>query len=369
MSFFVGAISGTSIDGLDVALIEVAEERVRLIQGKTFQFPNSLATRLGRLANPNPNEIQALGRAHAALGTFIGRTIGLFLDETGIRSNDVTAVGSHGQTVRHFPSGVEAFSLQIGDASRIAEVTGIDTVADFRSRDIAAGGEGAPLVPDFHRRLFHSTASDRVVLNIGGIANVTTLPAREPDICAGFDTGPGNGLIDAYMQKKFSQRYDRNGSIASSGQIHPALLAQLMSDEWLQHQPPKSTGKEHFNYEYVQNAIRAAVVQLDDADVLATLTELTVLSIRDAIAKWCFRSGELVVCGGGRLNAYLMQRLAKSCPSFHVMPCESLDVDGDSVEAAAFAYLAYLHVNGKTGNVPQVTGAKGARVLGCLYPA
>ncbi len=369
MTLYVGAISGTSIDGLDLALVEVSEEQLRIVRGETYQFPRSLATRLRLLSNPSPNEIQVLGHTHAALGTFIGQSITEFLDQTGIQAKEISAIGSHGQTIRHSPTGDEAFSLQIGDASRIAEVTGLDTVGDFRSRDIAAGGEGAPLVPEFHRRLFHSATTDRVVLNIGGIANVTTLLAGESEDCLGFDTGPGNALIDAYMQKELSQDFDHDGSIASSGTIDSSLLAQLLSDEWLQRHPPKSTGKEHFSYEYLQQALRAVPVQLDKADVVATLTEFSVMSIRDAIAKWCCPSGELVACGGGRLNVYLMQRLTTICPNFHVMPCEALRVDGDAVEAAAFAYLAYLHVNGKAGNVPQVTGARGARILGCLYPA
>lgn len=369
MSLFVGAISGTSIDGLDLALIEVAEDRLRIVQGKTFPFPASLAARLKELASSQTVEVQAFGHAHAALGTFIGSMIGSFLGQIDIQAKDVCAIGTHGQTVRHVPTGDEAFSLQIGDASRIAEITGIDTVADFRSRDIAAGGEGAPLVPEFHRRLFHSPTSDRVVLNIGGIANVTTLPARDSQRCSGFDTGPGNALIDAYVQRELGQEFDRDGNIASTGKIDSVLLANLMSNEWLRRRPPKSTGKEHFNYEYVQRALRATPTKLNDADVVATLTELTVSTIREALAKWCFSSGELIVCGGGRHNNHLMQRLAANCPSFGVKACESLKVDGDAVEAAAFAYLAYLQVNRKTGNVPKVTGAQGDRVLGCLYPA
>lgn len=369
MCLFVGAISGTSIDGLDLALIEVAEDRLRIVHGKTVPFPASLAARLGELARSQSVEVHALGHAHAALGTFIGSMVRSFLDHIGIQTEDVCAIGSHGQTVRHIPNGDEAFSLQIGDASRIAEITGIDTVGDFRSRDIAARGEGAPLVPEFHRRLFHSTASDRVVLNIGGIANVTTLPASDSESCTGFDTGPGNALIDAYVQKKLDQKFDRDGRIATTGKVDSILLEHLRSDEWFRRPPPKSTGKEHFSYEYVLQALSDASTELQEPDVVATLAELTVSTIRDAIANWCLPSGELIVCGGGRHNVHLMKRLAANCPSFGVKACESLQVDGDAVEAAAFAYLAYLHVNRKSGNVPKVTGARGDRILGCLYPA
>lgn len=369
MPLFVGAISGTSIDGLDLALVEIDEEQIQLLQAETADFPASLRNRLDRLANSDNTDLQVLGHTHAALGAYIGKAIKTFLERSPINSKEVRAIGSHGQTIHHYPSGGEAFSLQIGDASRIAEITRLDTIADFRSRDIAAGGVGAPLVPIFHQRLFHDNHRDRIVLNIGGIANITNLPANHAPEHVGFDTGPGNCLIDAYVKEKFNQDCDLGGRIAATGTTDLKLLDQLMSDEWLTRRPPKSTGREHFNYEYVRHAIRKTGVQLDNADIVATLTEFTALTIRDAITEWCHLSGDLIVCGGGRLNAHLMRRIAQNCPDYEVLPCESLKVDGDAVEAAAFAYLAYLHVNNCAGNVPEVTGAQGGRVLGCLYPA
>lgn len=368
MSLFVGTISGTSIDGLDLALVEIESDQIQLINAEIVDFPDQLKRRLKELAVQQGDVID-IGRTSAALGSFTGQAINNFLKNSGVRPQDVRAIGSHGQTIHHFPRTAEAFSMQIGDGARIAEVCGIDTIVDFRSRDIAANGEGAPLVPLFHRRLFQSAKSDRVVLNIGGIANVTYLPLNTSDSQKGFDTGPGNALIDTYILKKLNQHYDKDGAIAATGQVDAELLDRLCSDPWLNRPPPKSTGKEHFNLEYLTRAIQESTPSLSTPDVVATLTEFTATTISDAVLRWCCASGELIVCGGGRLNSQVIKRLACHLTNFKVMTSDSLGVDGDFVEAATFAYLAHLFVERQPGNNPSATGASGERVLGCLYPA
>ncbi|MCY3885004.1 MAG: anhydro-N-acetylmuramic acid kinase [Gammaproteobacteria bacterium] len=368
MPLFVGAISGTSIDGLDLALVEIDGVHLELVNSSTVEFPLPLKERLIRLASTRGNIVD-VGRTSSALGSFTGNAIVQFLQESGTEPGSVRAIGSHGQTVHHFPNTDEAFSMQIGEAARIAETTGIDTIADFRSRDIAAGGQGAPLVPLFHARLFQSTKFDRVVLNIGGIANVTYLPKNASAVHKGFDTGPGNALIDAFVLKSLNQQYDENGAIAASGDVNAHVLEQLLADQWLQRPPPKSTGKEHFNLEYVRQALRKSNQSPSNTDIVATLSEFTARTITDAILKWCCKSGEVIVCGGGRLNSYVMRSLQKNLSNCTVHSSDSLGVDGDFVEATTFAYLAHLFINRIAGNDPRVTGAEGERLLGCLYPA
>lgn len=368
MSLFVGAISGTSIDGLDLALVEIEDDQFQLARAEIVEFPTSLKNRLKELAASHGNAID-IGRTGSALGSFTGTSIIKFLRDSNVDPSEVRAIGSHGQTIHHFPRTDEAFSLQIGDGARIAEITGIDTVVDFRSRDIAAKGEGAPLVPLFHTRLFQSTEFDRVVLNIGGIANVSFLPKGTDAPQRGFDTGPGNALIDAYVQKVLDKRFDEDGAIAATGVVDSNLFDRLNADPWLNRPPPKSTGKEHFNYEYLTRAIQTSTPSPNTFDVVATLTEFTSRTICDAILRWCCNSGELVVCGGGRLNTQVMERLNNHLSNFKVMTSDSLGVNGDFVEAATFAYLAHLFVKRQPGNSPNATGATGERVLGCLYPA
>lgn len=368
MPLFVGAISGTSIDGLDLALVEIDDDQSQLVNAETVAFPMQLKSRLTELAAAQ-GDVVDIGRTSSALGSFIGKAINQFLKNSNVSPRNIRAIGSHGQTIHHFPRTAEAFSMQIGDGARIAEISGIDTVVDFRSRDIAASGEGAPLVPLFHQRLFQSNKSDRVVLNIGGIANVTYLPRGASIGQRGFDTGPGNALIDAYVLKVLNCRYDDDGAIAASGVVVAELFDRLYSDPWLRRFPPKSTGKEHFNFEYVAKAIQSLGLEPNPSDVVATLTEFTARTIADAILQWCCNSGELIVCGGGRLNSHVMQRLGDYLSIFNVFTSDSLGIDGDFVEAATFAYMAHLFVNRLPGNDPHATGASGARVLGCLYPA
>lgn len=369
MGYFVGTISGTSIDGLDLALVEITTDSITVKHAITVPYPNALRSSLLDLTTKPLNDIVELGRSNAVLGNFIGEQITQFISTSGYSRSDIEAIGSHGQTIYHSPDSKFSFSFQIGDASRVATITGINTIADFRAADIAAGGQGAPLVPILHSRIFHATHTDRIVVNVGGIANVTFLPIEKSDTVIGFDTGPGNALLDAWMQSNFDRSYDHHGALANTGSINEKLLEQLLTDPYLLVAPPKSTGKEHFNLNYVREHVEASGIEMSPIDVLATLVEFTAVSLSRAICNWCCESGEVIVCGGGRLNKYLMDRLKAQLPNHVVCDSDTMGVNGDAVEAAAFAYLAYLFVNEEIGNIPSVTGAHRGRVLGCLYPA
>ena len=356
--FCLGAISGTSVDGLDLALLDAGAAPPRIVDAVTAPLPAQLAAELRALAAPGRNEVERMARADAALGEFIGEAARTFAGQ-----RPIAAIGSHGQTIRHGPRSNPSYTVQIGDPNRIAEVSGIDVVADFRRRDMAAGGEGAPLVPLFHAALFGTAAAPRAILNIGGIANVTLLGS--PTL-VGFDTGPGNALLDAWAQAQRNVPFDRDGAWASAGEALPALLAKLRADPYLSAPPPKSTGKEVYNLGYVQARLGG---DEDAADVQATLAEFTAASVADAIARWGGATREVIVCGGGRLNGNLMTRLARCLAPRPVQAAEAVGVDGDALEAAAFAWLAHRFLLRLAGNAPTVTGAKGPRVLGALYPA
>ena len=367
---YVGVMTGTSMDGLDVAVLEAGTAPPTIVAASTVPLPGELARSLERLAVPGDDEIDRLGVVDAALGDFIGQSVLDCLIGWDIAADEVRAIGSHGQTVRHRPAADRPFTLQIGDPTRIAEITGIDTVADFRRRDMAAGGQGAPLVPLFHEALFRKPARNRVVVNIGGIANVTMLPAGTSAV-SGFDTGPGNALLDAWSRHCRGEPYDRDGAWAASGQVVPPLLTVLQRDPFVRASPPKSTGKETYHLDYVQRAERAkrSGDAINAADVQATLAEFTAWSVGLAVRRWGPRSGDIVVCGGGRRNADLMSRLRRHLGDFEMATSDDLGVDGDALEAAAFAWFAHRTLVGKPSNAPAVTGARGNRILGAIHPA
>lgn len=367
---YVGAMTGTSMDGLDVAVLETGSPTPAIIAASTVPLPSRLAEALVALCVPGDDEIDRLGAVDAALGEFIGQSVLDCLASWGIAVTDVRAIGSHGQTVRHRPTAKQPFTLQIGDPNRIAEVTGIDTVADFRRRDMAAGGQGAPLVPLFHEALFRHHARHRVVLNIGGIANATMLPADTTRV-TGFDTGPGNALLDAWTRHRRGEPYDRDGASAAEGRVIEPLLAVLRRDSFVLAPPPKSTGKETYHLGHVQRACQDATQahgRMDTADVQATLAEFTAWSVAFALRHWGPGSGDVVVCGGGRHNADLMVRLGRYLGHFRLVTSDDLGVDGDALEAAAFAWFAYRTLAGKASSAPDVTGARGARILGAIHP-
>ncbi|MYE11130.1 MAG: anhydro-N-acetylmuramic acid kinase [Gammaproteobacteria bacterium] len=362
-TLYAGAISGTSVDGLDLALLDTSGATPRIVDARVEALPETLAQELRALAAGADDHLDRVARVDAELGEFIGHAVRRF---AGGRS--VIAVGSHGQTIRHDPRGRPAYTVQIGDPSRIAECSGIDTVADFRRRDIAAGGEGAPLVPPFHAALLGVADTRRAVLNIGGIANVTFLgdPALGHGPVTGFDTGPGNALLDAWIREHRGEPFDRDGAWSAGARAIPELLGRLEEDAFLAEQPPKSTGKEHYNLAFILRHLEGSEAA---ARVQATLAEFTAASVAGAISSWGPATAEVVVCGGGRWNADLMRRLDRRLSPRSVTTTDALGVDGDAVEAAAFAWLAYRFVERLPGNAPAVTGAAGPRVLGALYPA
>jgi anhydro-N-acetylmuramic acid kinase len=367
---YLGAISGTSVDGLDLALVEFTD-KIRIIQAATVAMPDDLRQSLLELGQSSAVDLDRFGRTDAALGEFIAHALLQFLSDTGYAPASISAIGSHGQTVRHRPVAEHPFTLQIGDPNRIAEITAITTVADFRRRDVAAGGQGAPLVPTFHEALFRHPSENRAVLNLGGIGNFTLLPADPGMPIVGFDTGPANALLDDWVLHKRQQRYDSGGDWAASGAVDEALLARLMTDPYLSTPPPKSTGREHFNLnwlsrhleQHLENRVSAPT---SDADIQATLCAFTAASAAKALADWGPGTQRVLVCGGGRHNRTLLAGLAARIPC----PIETTDdhgIDGDSLEAAAFAWLAHQTLNGLPGSAPSVTGASGARVLGAIY--
>lgn len=355
---FIGAISGTSVDGLDLAMIDVEPRVPRIVDATTEPIPDPLADSLRSLVLPASDDLNRMARADAELGELIGRSARAFAG-----SRQVRAIGSHGQTIRHEPRKTPAWTVQIGDPHRIAELSGLDTVADFRRRDLAAGGEGAPLVPPFHEALFKPSRGARVVVNIGGISNMTILA---PELTIGFDTGPGNALLDAWIREHRGLAFDRGGAWSASGTVISRLLTDLEQDGFVRAPPPKSTGKDLYNLDYLRLRLQGSE---DPADVQATLAEFTASSISRAVETWAPSNADVVVCGGGRLNDDLMDRLGRHLIKRDVMQTETLGFDGDAIEAAAFAWLAHRFLEGLPGNSPAVTGAAGPRVLGALYPA
>lgn len=369
-ALFVGLMSGTSVDGIDAALVSIpdlAPYRPRLLHARCEPMPADLRERLLAICLPGDNEIDRLGPLDVELGSRFAVAALNLLQEAGIEASSIRAIGSHGQTIRHRPSGAQPFTLQIADANVIAERTGITTVADFRRRDLAAGGQGAPLVPAFHDAVFRQPGRERLVVNIGGMANVTWLPASPSMPVSGFDTGPGNVLMDAWHERHRGLRFDRDGAWAASGRICSDLLARLMSDPYFAEPPPKSTGRERFSINWLDEHL-AAGPDLAPTDVQATLAEVTARSISDAIRTRA-PDADVFLCGGGAHNAFLRARIAAALPDCRVGTTNALGIDPDWVEAMAFAWLAYRTLNGLPGNLPAVTGAGHPVVLGAIHPA
>jgi anhydro-N-acetylmuramic acid kinase len=360
---YVGLMSGTSLDGVDAVLAEIdSTGHPRLLRSHYLPYADSLREQLLALHTSQPNEIHLAACAGNDLARLYARAIDELL--IGMTHASVRAIGCHGQTLRHRPA--DGYTLQIGNAALLAELTGIAVVADFRSRDIAAGGQGAPLVPAFHVQMRHPDIH-RVIANIGGIANISDLPAQ--GTVRGWDTGPGNMLLDAWIKRHKNDRYDRNGAWAASGAIHPGLLGQLIDHPYLKQQPPKSAGREQFNLEWLDEILSSVNQPITPADVQATLLEFTAISLCNAVKHECNGTQELYVCGGGAHNGFLMRRISASLSGVRVESTTALGIDPDWMEALAFAWLARQSVHHAPGNLPSVTGARGERILGAIYPA
>ncbi|WP_415890143.1 anhydro-N-acetylmuramic acid kinase [Neptuniibacter sp. SY11_33] len=363
---FIGLMSGTSLDGIDAVVVRFTP-KFEMVATHAEEIPATLKNDILTLTQPGDHEIDLMGKVDRSLGELFAITVNNLLSKNGLSAEQVSAIGSHGQTIRHRPE--FGFTLQIGDANQIAELTGITTVADFRRRDMAANGQGAPLVPAFHHAMLHSHDSNRILLNIGGMANLTFLPKSEEQNILGFDTGPGNVLLDAWIKHSRDLPFDQNGEWALSGSVNKDLLEQLSSIEYFSEPPPKSTGREQFNLAWLQQTL-ATLPNIKAEDVQRTLLELTATSSTNAIkAHIPSQVFELYICGGGSFNQALTQRISDLLPNIHVSNSDDIGIDADWMEAAAFAWLAMRCLEGKVGNNPNVTGAKGNRILGAIYQA
>ncbi|KAB0486084.1 anhydro-N-acetylmuramic acid kinase [Pseudomonas reinekei] len=363
MALYIGVMSGTSLDGLDIALIEQTPA-IRLIATHYIPMPDSLRTELLGLCASGPDEIARSAIAQQNWVKLAAQGINTLLGQQNLTPVDIRAIGSHGQTIRHEPT--RGFTVQIGNPALLTELTGISVVSDFRSRDVAAGGQGAPLVPAFHEALFEERAGNRAVLNIGGFSNLSLIEPGKP--VAGFDCGPGNVLMDAWIHQQSGDSYDRDGQWAASGKVQPVLLKALLSDPFFVTQGPKSTGREVFNLPWLMRHL-ALLPTYAAEDVQATLLELTALTIIESLQGAQNDTREVLVCGGGAHNAALMDRLASLLPKAKVSSTSVYGVDPDWVEAMAFAWLAHCCLEGIAANRPSVTGAHGLRILGAIYPA
>lgn len=360
--YYVGLMSGTSLDGVDAILADFSSRAPRLL-GKHFQpFPDELRNELLTLNQVTPDELHRCMLAGNRLADAYAEATRTLLAQIKFPATSVRAIGCHGQTLRHRPEC--GYTVQIGNAARLAELSGISVISDFRSRDIAAGGQGAPLVPAFHDRILRHPEIHRVIVNIGGIANLTDLPPGGNT--SGFDCGPGNLLLDAWCQTHCGQPYDADGRWAASGQALPALLSRLQAEPYFALPPPKSTGRDLFNPDWLQQQLTGMETAVD---VQATLLELTGRGIADAIQQRCAGATEIYLCGGGARNARLRTRLAELLPACRVDTTAALNVDPDFLEALAFAWLARQTLHGEAGNLPAVTGARHPCILGAIHPA
>lgn len=364
--YYIGLISGTSMDGIDAALVNFDGSSLNIFQTREHNYPDALREQLIRaIRDPQRCRIDDVGQLDRWVGECFRDAAALLLEDAGVDAAAVAAIGSHGQTIRHQPDASHPFTLQIGDPSVIAKGTGITTVADFRRADLALGGQGAPLTPLFHEWLFHEPGSNRVVLNIGGIANITVLRGDAAET-TGFDTGPGNTLLDAWASRHRGEPYDRDGDWAAQGDVIDDLLARLMADPYFTAKPPKSSGFEYFNLAWLE---AAGVEGLRTEDVQATLSALTADSIAADIQHYARDTAAVFVCGGGIHNSALMHRLAANLPYAQISSTAPAGLDPDWVEAVAFAWLAKRTLQNLPGNLPAVTGAARATVLGAVFSA
>ena len=363
-ALYIGLISGTSIDGADTVIAEFGDHECRLVAAKTTAYPEDLRQRVHNLITAAGTTLREIGGLDTALGAFFADCVLTLLDEAGLTAHEIRAIGHHGQTVFHEPQGAEPFTLQLGDPNRLVAATGIATVADFRRLDMALGGQGAPMVPAFHEWLFRDPNETRVIVNIGGIANVTVLRPDQPTL--GFDTGPGNTLLDYWIRSARGEPFDAGGAWAAQGEVLPELVAACLAEPYFDLEPPKSTGRELFNANWLTHRLGDTSIQRRSQDVQASLAELTAVTIAAAIDRLDLDAPRLIVCGGGAYNDDLLTRLARRSGR-EVESTARHGLAPDWVEGAAFAWLARARLAAEPGNVPTVTGARQAAVLGGVY--
>lgn len=363
---YIGLMSGTSLDSLDAVLVEIHPNGIQLLTSHSLPLAEPLRQAIQGLCHSGNHEIEQLAITDLEIARLSAQVVNELLARVQEDPSKIAAIGSHGQTIRHRPG--QGYTLQIGDPSLIAELTGITVVADFRRRDLAAGGQGAPLVPAFHQWLFASQKQHRVVVNIGGISNISILPSAQSEPVTGFDTGPGNLLMDYWCRRHKGTAFDQDGHWAASAEPHAGLLHSLLAEPFFQQPPPKSTGRELFNPQWLQAQLQAFPLVSAD-EVQATLCQLTARGIAEAIMAYAPGSEAVFVCGGGAHNTTLMNRLQAELPEKTVATTAVLGLEPGWVEATAFAWLACQTLARRPGNLPDVTGAKGLRVLGGIYPA
>ena len=355
----IGVMSGTSLDGIDIALTEIHRNKVSVIDFYHINYAKKVKENILKLHFPNNNELENSHVLSNELARLTGKAINRLLKKNNLMPSQIKGVGYHGQTVRHKPD--KGYSIQIGNADLLAEITHLDVVSNFRNRDIAAKGQGAPLVPAFHKYLFYSKSKNRVIVNIGGISNITYLPISGKIV--GFDCGPGNILMDHWIKLNYDLNFDKNGIWAKKGTVIDNLLTYFLKDKFFKQKPPKSTGRDHFNLEWIKKGIKK---NYSSQDVQRTLLELTAISISNAIKKNCQKADELYLCGGGAKNKYLVEIL-KNKTNLVVQSTNALKLPEQQVEAVAFAWLANQTLNHKFNNSPDVTGSKGLRILGSIH--
>jgi anhydro-N-acetylmuramic acid kinase len=362
---YVGLMTGTSLDAVDAALVSFSGESCTLSHTLEHPLPVTLRDGLLKLIDvPQHVSLDELGSIDRKLGLLYADAVKQLLSSAGIEADSVQAIGCHGQTIRHQPNAEPAFTLQIGDAATLATATGIQTVADFRSADIALGGQGAPLAPLFHQWWLRSIGQTGAVVNIGGIANISVIANNQPLI--GFDTGPGNTLLDLWCQASTGESFDRNGDWAAQGHVIPELLNTMLQDDYLQLQPPKSTGREYFNRAWLNTRIADSGVAADARNIQATLSEFTAVSIANAAAAYAPHA-DIWLCGGGTANADLVRRIQSHRPESSISPTDQMGIPAAWIEAAAFAWLARARMNNQPTDTPSVTGASRATVLGAVH--
>lgn len=358
---YVGLMSGTSLDGIDASVVDLSADRAQVLAGIHLPFEPQLRAGLLALNAPDNDEIHRAGLLGVELARRYARATQAALAEARISAEQVAAIGCHGQTVRHRPD--LGYTVQIGNPALLAELSGIRVVADFRSRDLAAGGQGAPLAPAFHAFAFGDTEEDRAVVNLGGIANLTWLPRSQP--VTGFDCGPGNCLMDLWAERHLGAPMDANGDWAAGGAVDPRLLGRLLAEPYVTAPPPKSTGRDLFNADWLS---AHGVDTVDPRATQATLLEFTARCVSDAIERYCAGVRRVIACGGGVRNLALMRRLNELCDPVPVVSSQTCGLPPEAVEAVAFAWLAKMTLEGAPASLPAVTGARGSRVLGAIYP-
>ena len=363
--FYIGLMSGTSLDGIDIAIVDFSVKPPLILLSDTLPYSASMKSRIRKITLDETASIDSLCQLNIELGHVYAAVVNKSIGRTNLDHTQIMAIGNHGQTIRHCPDAAFPYTLQTGDPNTLAIETGITTVADFRGIDIALGGQGAPLAPAFHQSVFSSKTTDRVVINIGGIANITYLPSKPNEKIIGFDTGPGNTLSDYWIGLNKNLPYDNGGEWAKSGCVIDKLLGEfLRKEEFFKQKAPKSTGTGYFNSTWLSTF---KINGYAPNDIQATLIELSALTISDSISKLPSNSIECFICGGGAHNALLIERIQKRLPRYSVQTTEQLGIDPDYVEAIAFAWLAQQRINNKTGNIPSATNATHRGVLGGIY--